>query len=65
MTAPSAVAQIPLSTSRSGGGLWRYIVVRAFLIIPTIFILVTMVFIVMRLIGDPISYRLPRRQTSP
>jgi peptide/nickel transport system permease protein len=34
---------------------WRYIVVRFLLIIPTIFILVTMVFFLMRATGDPIT----------
>jgi peptide/nickel transport system permease protein len=38
-----------------GGALGRYIVVRFLLIFPTIFILVTMVFILMRSIGDPIT----------
>lgn len=38
-----------------GGGLGRYIVVRALLIIPTVFILVTMVFLLMRATGDPIT----------
>ncbi len=37
------------------GGLWRYIVVRLLLIIPTVFILVTVVFLLMRLTGDPIT----------
>ncbi len=49
---PDAVA--PKSKS-AGGGLGRYIVVRFFLIIPTIFILVTLVFFLMRVIGDPIT----------
>ncbi|MEV8215474.1 ABC transporter permease [Leifsonia poae] len=40
---------------RSGGGLGRYILVRALLIIPTIFILVTVVFFLMRSTGDPIT----------
>ncbi|CAG7605600.1 ABC transporter permease [Leucobacter soli] len=39
----------------SGGGLGRYILWRAVLIIPTVFILVTMVFLLMRTIGDPIT----------
>ncbi|KUF05942.1 peptide ABC transporter permease [Leucobacter sp. G161] len=51
-TAPS----IPKAPKRpSGGGLWRYILWRAVLIIPTVFILVTMVFLLMRTIGDPIT----------
>ena len=40
---------------RSGGGLGRYILIRALLIIPTIFILVTVVFFLMRSTGDPIT----------
>src|ERR1700710_957080 len=45
----------------SGGGLGRYIVVRFLLIIPTIFILVTLVFFLMRLTGDPITAALGGR----
>lgn len=40
---------------RSGGGLGRYLLIRALLIIPTIFILVTVVFFLMRSTGDPIT----------
>jgi peptide/nickel transport system permease protein len=39
----------------SGGGLGRYILIRFLLIFPTIFILVTMVFWLMRTTGDPIT----------
>ncbi|KRC62508.1 peptide ABC transporter permease [Agromyces sp. Root81] len=42
----------------SGGGLGRYIIVRALLIIPTVFILVTLVFVLMRSTGDPITAKL-------
>ncbi|MFC8038678.1 ABC transporter permease [Paenarthrobacter sp. NPDC057355] len=45
----------PKSKSKGGGGLGRYIVIRFFLIIPTVFILVTLVFFLMRVIGDPIT----------
>lgn len=38
-----------------GGGLGRYVVVRFLLIIPTVFILITTVFVVMRATGDPIT----------
>jgi peptide/nickel transport system permease protein len=41
--------------AQPGGGLGRYILVRFLLIIPTVFILVTMVFLLMRAIGDPIT----------
>jgi len=44
------VAVAPKSKSAQGGGLGSYIVVRFFLIIPTIFILVTLVFFLMRVI---------------
>ncbi|MDQ1583630.1 MAG: peptide/nickel transport system permease protein [Microbacteriaceae bacterium] len=46
---------------RSGGGLARYLVIRALLIIPTIFILVTLVFVLMRSTGDPITAALGGR----
>ncbi|MBX3093408.1 MAG: ABC transporter permease [Cryobacterium sp.] len=45
----------------SGGNLGRYILVRLLLIIPTVFILVSMVFILMRTIGDPITAALGGR----
>ena len=40
---------------KSSGSLGRYIAVRALLIIPTVFILVTTVFVLMRSTGDPIT----------
>lgn len=43
------------------GGLWRYILVRLILIIPTVFILVTVVFLLMRITGDPITAALGGR----
>jgi peptide/nickel transport system permease protein len=54
----------PRSRRRSGGGgnnLGRYILVRFLLIIPTVFILVSMVFLLMRVIGDPITAALGGR----
>jgi len=49
---------------RSGlGGLWRYLLVRFLLIIPTVFILVTLVFFLMRTTGDPITAALGDRLT--
>ncbi|VXB88797.1 Peptide/nickel transport system permease protein [Microbacterium sp. 8M] len=45
----------------SGGGLWRYILIRLVLIIPTVLILVTMVFFLMRITGDPITAALGGR----
>jgi peptide/nickel transport system permease protein len=46
---------LPSKSKSSGGGLGTYLLIRFFLIIPTIFILVTMVFFLMRVIGDPIT----------
>ncbi len=40
---------------RGSGALWRYLLVRFVLIFPTIFILVTVVFFLMRAAGDPIT----------
>lgn len=48
---------------RGGSGLLRYIIVRFLLIIPTIFILVTVVFFLMRTTGDPITAALGGRLT--
>ena len=53
--APTAPGPERTKARRSGGGLGRYILVRALLIIPTIFILVTVVFFLMRSTGDPIT----------
>ncbi|MDQ0895936.1 ABC transporter permease [Agromyces ramosus] len=52
------------STKTPGGGLGRYILVRALLIIPTIFILVTLVFVLMRTTGDPITAKLGGQVTA-
>lgn len=41
--------------SRGGTTLWRYVLIRFLLIFPTIFILVTTVFVMMRVTGDPIT----------
>src|SRR6476659_11143728 len=49
--------------SGGGGGIGRYIVIRALLIIPTVFILVTTVFVLMRTTGDPITAALGGRLT--
>jgi len=62
------LAPTPAPTKRSigfpGGNLGRYIVTRFLLIIPTVFILVTMVFLLMRTIGDPITAALGGRLTA-
>lgn len=46
-----------------GGGFARYILIRFLLIFPTIFILVTTVFFLMRITGDPITAALGGRLT--
>jgi len=48
---------------RTGGGLGRYLLVRFLLIFPTIFILVSTVFVLMRATGDPITAALGGRLT--
>jgi len=54
----------PTAATRSGGsGLGRYVLVRFLLIIPTVFILVTLVFFLMRVVGDPISASVGGRLT--
>lgn len=64
MTTPTAV--VTERRAPAGGGLWRYVLLRLVLIIPTVFILVTVVFFLMRLTGDPITAalggRLPAEQ---
>ena len=45
------------------GGFFRFVLTRFLLIIPTVFILVTVVFFVMRATGDPISAALGGRLT--
>ena len=54
---PEGAAGLPRKKAPRVGGskIGRYIVVRLLLIVPTVFILVTMVFILMRTIGDPIT----------
>ncbi|WP_230671244.1 ABC transporter permease [Rathayibacter sp. Leaf248] len=64
-TATTAAATTPTRRSRgSGGGLGRYLLVRFLLIIPTVFILVTLVFLLMRTTGDPITAALGGRLTA-
>jgi peptide/nickel transport system permease protein len=62
---PPPTVAAPKSKS-AGGGLGKYILVRFLLIFPTIFILVTLVFFLMRITGDPITAaqggRLPQAQ---
>ena len=54
-------AQPPQKKKKAGGSLGKYLAIRFVLIFPTIFILVTMVFFLMRLTGDPITAALGGR----
>ncbi len=54
-TAPSAAPAGRKPGRAPGGTLGRYLLVRFLLIFPTVFILVTMVFLLMRTIGDPLT----------
>ncbi|SEC56155.1 peptide/nickel transport system permease protein [Paramicrobacterium humi] len=68
MTSPSSPPELAArqaATKRQSGGnsLLRYVIVRFLLIIPTIFILVTLVFVLMRSTGDPITAALGGRLT--
>src|SRR3954467_13741124 len=56
--APTATAK-----RRGGGHLGSYLLIRFLLIFPTIFILVTTVFVLMRSTGDPITAALGGRLT--
>jgi peptide/nickel transport system permease protein len=62
---PAAPAPAPSNAPRRGGSrygaLLRYLGVRLLLIIPTAWILVTVVFFLMRVVGDPISAALGGR----
>ncbi len=59
--ASPAPTPAPKRPPRGSSPLVRFIVVRFLLIFPTIFILVTMVFLLMRTIGDPITAALGGR----
>lgn len=60
-TGPAPAPSQKARSKGSGGNLGRYILVRLLLIVPTVFILVSMVFILMRMIGDPITAALGGR----
>lgn len=63
-TTTEAVASAPapdVDAPRAGGSLMRYLLVRFLLIFPTILILVTVVFFLMRMTGDPITAALGGR----
>ena len=51
----SAAGRSSKKKTSSGGGIGRYLLIRFLLIFPTIFILVSMVFWLMRTTGDPIT----------
>lgn len=53
------LAAKPVTARR--GGLWQFILIRLLLVIPTIVILVTVVFFLMRITGDPITAALGGR----
>lgn len=57
----AGIVETPTASGGGGGGLLRYILVRFLLIIPTVFILVTLVFLLMRSTGDPITASLGGR----
>lgn len=61
LTEPDLMAKE--SKPATGISLWRYILIRAVLIIPTVLILVTLVFLLMRMTGDPITAALGGRLT--
>ncbi|WP_136609612.1 ABC transporter permease [Sinomonas albida] len=61
---PPEAAGVPTPAAlkrKTGGGLATYLVIRFLLIFPTILILVTMVFFLMRITGDPITAALGGR----
>ena len=53
--------EVPRRRPGSGGQLWRYILLRFLLIFPTVLILVTLVFFLIRMTGDPITAALGGR----
>ena len=59
--APAPASAEPSRGKKAGGGLGRYLLVRFLLIFPTVFILVTVVFVLMRATGDPITAALGGR----
>ncbi len=61
IAAPPEQPEIPARRSGGLSPLTRYLLVRLALIIPMLWILVTMVFVLMRVIGDPISAALGGR----
>lgn len=63
-TSPTAPAVPgPSQGKTKGGGLGRYVLIRFLLIIPTVFILVTLVFFLTRVVGNPITASVGGRLT--
>ena len=56
-----STAQSAVTKKRKSSSLWKYLLVRLLLIIPTVWILVTMVFLLMRVTGNPIAAALGDR----
>ena len=67
ITSPPGQEASPLATPKpakqNGGGFLRYLITRFLLIIPTVFILITVVFFLMRVTGDPITAAMGGRLT--
>ena len=61
VSAPPAALEVPRRTRGGGSVLGRYILIRFLLIFPTVLILVTLVFFLIRLTGDPITAALGGR----
>jgi peptide/nickel transport system permease protein len=62
--APDAAPSASAKRRGGGGGLGSYLLIRFLLIFPTVFILVTTVFVLMRSTGDPITAALGGRLTA-
>jgi len=58
---PPPALEVPRGKPRTGSPLWRYILLRFLLIFPTVLILVTLVFFLIRMTGDPITAALGGR----
>jgi peptide/nickel transport system permease protein len=63
--APDAAPAPSARRRSSGGGLGSHLLIRFLLIFPTVFILVTTVFVLMRLTGDPVTAALGGRLSGP
>ena len=62
-TSSTTPAKAKTKKNRLSGSFFRFVLTRFLLIIPTVFILVTIVFFVMRATGDPIPAALGGRLT--